>query len=108
MNTNYVRLIGHLGSHLKVINTKTGKMARIRLATTYKLKKPDSDGNTYGTVWHDVIAYGQKATYAESNLVKGSRVLVEGIISYRSYLDNSQHRRYVTEIIVQGLLNLDR
>ncbi|MGN6493409.1 MAG: single-stranded DNA-binding protein [Agriterribacter sp.] len=108
MNTNYVRLIGHLGNDLKVVNTKTGKMARIRLATTYKLKKPDSDGNTYGTVWHDVVAYGQKATYAESNLVKGSRVLVEGAINYRSYLDNGKHRRYVTEIKAQSLFNLDR
>lgn len=108
MNTNYVRLIGHLASDLKVITTKNGNKVRIRLATLYKLTSPDVEGNNYDTVWHNVVAYDQNAIYAESYLVKGSRLLVEGMIVYRTYLDKNQHLRYITEIKAQTLFNLDR
>lgn len=108
MNTNYVRLIGHLADNLKVVTTKRGKKVGIRVATLYKLKNPDVEGKIYGTVWHNVVAYDQNALYAESNLVKGSRVMVEGMIVYRTYFDNNQHLRYITEIKAKILFNLDR
>jgi single-strand DNA-binding protein len=108
MKTNYIRLIGHMGNDIKVITAPKGKIVSLRLATSYKLKTPDAKGNKYGTEWHDVLAYDSIAKYAESNLVKGSRVMVEGFISYRTYLDRCNHVRYVTKIVAQSLFNLDR
>jgi Single-strand binding protein family len=60
------------------------------------------------TIWHDVIAWDKTADYAERNFVKGSKILVEGELTYRTYADQQGHTRYLTQITAKNLLNLDR
>jgi single-strand DNA-binding protein len=55
-----------------------------------------------------VVAWDKVAAYAENNFVKGSRILVDGQIIYRTYPDRQGHLRYVTEIKANSLQNLDR
>jgi len=55
-----------------------------------------------------VIAWDRKAEYAERSFVKGSKILVDGCISYRTYLDSTGHTRYVTDIVAYSLINPDR
>lgn len=108
MNTNFVRLIGYVGQDIKQSTSKAGsKRLAIRMATHYKILS-SSDTVNYQTVWHDVVAWDQTADYAACNFVKGSKIMVEGVLIYRDYLDSQGHRRYVTEIKAQSLLNLDR
>jgi len=108
MKANSVILIGYVGKDLITRNLENGsKRVALRIATHYA--KKDSHGEKlYLTVWHDVVAWDRTAEYAERNLVKGSRIMVDGSIAYRTYPDKQKHIRYVTQITAHSLMNLDR
>ena len=108
MKANRVQLIGYVGKDLATTVTRKGsKRVCIRMATHYKQKNATGEP-LYHTVWHDVVAWDQKAEHAERNFIKGSKILVEGVIDYRTYPDKSGHTRYITEIRADSLMNLDR
>lgn len=101
-------LIGYIGQNLSSTQTKKGdKRVMLRVATHYA-KKTDSGEKQWLTVWHDVIAWNNTAVFAERNFVKGSKIMVDGSITYRTYEDLTGHTRYVTEITAHSLQNLDR
>lgn len=105
--SNIVQLIGYVGSHLKVIRTDKIKKVVIRMATHYKYKNAAGEEKE-STQWHDVVAWDNQATLAETLFVQGSHILVQGSIVYRTYYDKSGHKRYITEIRADHLQNLDR
>ena len=108
MKQNSVQLIGYVGDDLKIKMLKNGKRrAAIRVATHYPLKK-DGEKKEFSTTWHSVIAWSELAAFAERSFVKGSHILVNGSIIYRTYPDSTGHTRYVTEIKADALINLDR
>ena len=108
MKQNSVQLIGYVGDDLKIKMLKNGKRrAAIRVATHYPLKK-DGEKKEFSTTWHSVIAWSELAAFAERSFVKGSHILVDGSIIYRTYPDSTGHTRYVTEIKADSLINLDR
>lgn len=108
MRNNYIQLIGYLGNHLSGTNLNNGdKRVILRVATHSKRKKEDGSPE-YRTTWHDVVAWNDTAIYAERSFVKGSHILVEGLLEYRTYLDRTGHTRYITQIKAQNLINLDR
>ena len=105
---NFVQLMGYLGNDQEIHLTTTGKtLARLRLATTYFRKQEDGTKLKYAT-WHDIIAWNKLALQLPGNFIKGSHVLIEGEIQYRTFLDMKEHKRYVTEIRAYTILNLDR
>ena len=105
MNTNTVILIGYVGNNLTSKTLSQGdKKVLIRVATHQKSKGE----NTLITTWHNIVAWDKIASFAENNFVKGSRILVDGQIIYRTYPDKSGHLRYITEIKANSLQNLDR
>ena len=108
MQTNWIRLIGYVGNHLQSQTTKNGhRKTSLRVATHYAEKQ--KDGSTiYHTVWHDVVAWGKTAEHIERNVVKGSRVLIEGSLHYHTFPDSTGHIRYMTDIKASSLINLDR
>lgn len=85
MHNNLVRLIGYIGKNLEAFTVSTGKRRlHLRVATHYYTIQ--SDGiKQYHTVWHDVVAWGQTAEFAERSFVKDSKIMVEGSIEYRTY-----------------------
>ena len=108
MKTNHIQLIGYVGSDLSPSRTSNGnKRINIRVATHYPVKNNQGETN-WQTAWHDVIAWDHTADYAGRSFVKGSKILVEGSIQYRSYPDKSGHIRYITQIKADSLMNLDR
>ena len=108
MNGNKVLLIGYNGLIPVCKKTSNGsKRVRIRVATHY-FRTNEKGKREYHTIWHNVIAWDGKAEYAERNFVKGSKIMVEGSIAYRTYLDHTGHVRYITDIIAHNLVNLDR
>lgn len=104
---NRVQLIGYVGKDPVISKTGKGKVAKISLATDTYFKDESGKGVKV-TTWHQVIAWEKKADEVESNFIKGSHILVEGQIVYRTYLDFAGHLRYITEIKAQILMNLDR
>jgi single-strand DNA-binding protein len=104
---NKVQLIGYVGKDPIISKTQKGKVARMSLATDSFFKNQNGK-NVKITTWHEVIAWEKKAEEVENNFIKGSHMLVEGEIVYRTYLDLTGHTRYVTEITALTLMNLDR
>lgn len=108
MKANHVTLIGYVGRDLASTTAVNGaKRVAIRMATHYAVK--DAGGQKmYHTVWHDVVAWDHTAEYAERSFVKGSKIMVDGSITYRTYEDKTGHIRYLTQITAHSLMNLDR
>jgi single stranded DNA-binding protein (ssb) len=105
---NKVQLIGYVGKDPVIIKTTNGsKLAKIALATDEFFRNENGRERKI-TTWHDVVAWEKNAEEAENNFIKGSHILVEGKIVYRSYPDHAGHIRYITEIKAQTLMNLDR
>ena len=98
---NKVILIGNLGADPELRYTQTQKpVAKISVATTKKY-----NGNET-TQWHTVILWEKLAELANSYLKKGSKVYVEGELTYRTYDKQDGSKGYSTEIIGQQMRNL--
>ena len=103
---NKVQLIGNLGKAPEVKNTESGKkLAKFSIATneTYKNAKGEKVTDTQ---WHNVIAWGTTAEFAEKYLDKGTEVVIEGKLMNNTYTDKDGVKRYNTEIQVNVLLLL--
>jgi single-strand DNA-binding protein len=107
---NSVQLIGYAGADPSIKNFQNGnKLARLRIATHARVKKKtEQEEQKYSTCWHTFIAWDQCAAFAERNFLKGSHILVDGYIIYRSYENSKGVKVSVTEIKATSLTNLDR
>lgn len=104
---NKVILIGNLGADPEVRTLESGvKVARIRLATTERVKQGEEWKDH--TEWHSVVVWRNLADTADKYLRKGSRVFVEGKIRQGEYVDKDNIKRYTHEIFADTLKLLDR
>lgn len=105
---NSVRLIGNLGAAPEVKNLDNGnKVARIAMATNETYKN-DKGEKVTETTWHNLVAWGKTAEIAEKYLVKGSEIAIEGKLASRNYTNKEGEKKYVTEIIINEFLMLDK
>lgn len=82
-------------------------VAKFSLATTESFK--DKNGQTHSTTeWHTVVLWRSLAELAEKYLQKGSMVYVEGKLKTRHYDDKEGIKRYVTEVVAEQLIMLDK
>jgi single-strand DNA-binding protein len=105
---NKVTLLGNLGKDpdIQVLEGNI-KVAKFSLATTESYK--DDKGETHSTTeWHTVVLWRGLAELAGKYLRKGSLVYLEGKIKTRHYDDKDGNKKYVTEIIAEQLIMLDR
>ncbi len=104
---NKVMLIGNVGKDPDIHFTPTGvKVAQFRMATTETWKDKEGAIQEH-TDWHTIVAWRGLADVVEKLIHRGSRVYIEGKIQSRSFDDKEGHKRYVTEIVADNLLNLD-
>ncbi len=106
---NKIMLIGNLGGDPEVQTLEGGtiKVAKFSLATTESYK--DDKGQLHSTTdWHSVVAWRGIADLAEKYLRKGSTVYIEGKSKTRSYEDKQGTKRYVTEVVAEQLILLDK
>jgi len=103
---NRVNLIGNLGMNPQVREIGNGrKVARFTLATSESYRNNKGDKVT-DTQWHNIVAWGSQATFAERYMEKGQQVAVEGKLTHREYKDSKGEKRYITEIVVNEILIL--
>ncbi len=105
---NSVSIIGNLGTNPEVKQTNAGKkVATLNVATTetYKTAQGTYEKNTQ---WHRVIAWGKLAEISEKYIQKGHEVAVQGSLVYRNYTDKSGVTKYITEILANEVLLLDK
>lgn len=105
---NRVVLVGNLGKDPEVRKLNGGYVvAKVSVATTevYRIR----NGELYSdTQWHTVVLWGALAGVAEKYLRRGSLVYFEGRLRTRSYEEEGIGRRYITEVIGNRLVMLDR
>jgi len=108
MNTlrNSVRLVGNLGMDPEVKSFDNNrKLAKISIATNETYKNDKGERIT-DTQWHNLVAWGTQAKFAEDFLKKGDEIAIEGKLSSRSYVDKDGNKKYITEIVVNEFLKL--
>ncbi len=105
---NKVTLIGNVGNEPEIKTLANDiKVAKFSLATTESYKDPQ--GQTHAeTEWHSVVLWRNLADLTEKYIHKGSLLYVEGKLKTRSYEDEQGKKRYVTEIIAEQILFLDK
>lgn len=90
---------GNCGSDPKIINMEGGKkVAKFSFATN-KSYTNNSGEKVTETQWHQVIFWNKNADLCEKYVKKGSSLIIEGEISYRSYENKEGQTIYITEII---------
>lgn len=105
---NSVRLIGHLGDDPKVRKLDSGRTVANFSIATNEIYRDSKDEKQSDTTWHRLVAWGKQAEIVENYLKKGSEIAVEGKITNHSYDDKNGEKHYVTEIVVNSLLMLDK
>ena len=78
--------------------TKNGdSMARFKLATTEVYKEKNGD-KIERTEFHSVVVWCKLADMVTHRLQTNSQIYIEGRVRYRSFEDNNEHKRFITEI----------
>jgi single-strand DNA-binding protein len=108
MSINKVILVGNVGKDPVVRYFDKG-VAK----TTFPLATSETYTNQQGetitsTEWHNIVLWRALAEVAEKTVKKGSQVYIVGKIKTRSYVDKDGVNKYITEILADVLLNLEK
>ncbi len=105
---NKVILIGNVGKEPEYKTLQDGTpVAKLTIATTesYRLKNGDAQSRTE---WHSIIVWRALATFANEYIHKGSLIYIEGKLRSRRYEDKEGHKKYITEVVADQVLLLDK
>lgn len=105
---NRVMLIGNLGKDPEVQLLEGNiAVAKFPLATTETFK--DRSGKLVSqTEWHTVVLWRGLADLAQKYLHKSSLVYIEGRLRTRSWEDKDGTKKYITEVVGENLIMLDK
>lgn len=103
---NKVQLIGHLGNDPVIKTTSTGvNYAILRLATNDLFKNKAGEW-VEEVQWHTLVVWGKQNNTIERKCSRGTKLMVEGKLTYRNYENTDGTKRYITEIKVDSFLIL--
>ncbi len=106
---NKVMLIGNLGADPEMRYTPSGKaVTTFRIAVNRTWKDPSSGEQQQDTQWFRVVAWTQLAEICARYLAKGRSVYVEGRLQTRTWDAQDGTKRYMTEVVAQDVVILDR
>ena len=108
MSINKVILVGNVGKDPVVRYFDKG-VAK----TTFPLATSETYTNQQGetitsTEWHNIVLWRALAEVAEKTVKKGSQVYIVGKIKTRSYVDKDGVNKYITEILADTFLMLEK
>jgi single-strand DNA-binding protein len=108
MSINKVILVGNVGKDPVVRYFDKGvAKATFPLATSESYTNQQGETVT-STEWHNIVLWRALAEVAEKTVKKGSQVYIVGKIKTRSYVDKDGVNKYITEILADTLLNLEK
>ena len=94
-------VVGRLGRDPELRTTQGGQeMAQLSVATSRRVKRGEAWEDQ--TEWHNVVLWGQPATYAGERARKGDLVLVIGEPRSRTWEDAQGSKRHAHGIVVGG------
>ena len=102
MNLNKIFLIGRLTQDPEMRSTPSGQtVTTIRMATNRVWSDPS--GRKEATEYHQVVAWGRLGEIASQYLKRGGLVMIEGRMQTRSWNDQQGNKKYMTEVVAEGL-----
>jgi single-strand DNA-binding protein len=100
---NKIILFGNVGKDAEVKHLESGKsIAKFSFATN-KIYTNQAGEKVTETQWHNIVLWNKLAELAEKYVKKGSSIIIEGEISYRSYENKDDQTVYITEIVGNAL-----
>jgi len=105
---NSVQLIGNLGRDVEYKNFDSGSTKASFALATNDYYKNNKGEKVQDTQWHNIVAWGKMAENMTAMLKKGSQVMVRGKLVNRSYEDKEGTMKYITEILVNEFLTLEK
>jgi single-strand DNA-binding protein len=108
MSINKVILVGNVGKDPSIRYFDKG-VAK----TTFPLATSETYTNQQGetitsTEWHNIVLWRALAEVAEKTVKKGAQVYIVGKIKTRSYVDKDGINKYITEILADTFLLLEK
>ena len=91
-----------LGADAELYKFSKGNKLSFSLATSRSWKNGEGVREEH-TTWHRIVVWGNRAEQLLPHLTKGKKVYVEGRIDQRSWEDEDGNKRYMTEIIADGV-----
>jgi single-strand DNA-binding protein len=108
MSINKVILVGNVGKDPVVRYFEKGvAKATFPLATSETYTNQQGE-NITTTEWHNIVLWRALAEVAEKTVKKGSQLYIVGKIKTRSYVDKDGNNKYITEILADTMLVLER
>ena len=108
MSINKVILVGNVGKDPVVRYFDKGvAKATFPIATSETYTNQQGETIT-STEWHNIVLWRALAEVAEKTIKKGSQVYIVGKIKTRSYVDKDGVNKYITEILADTLLLLEK
>jgi single-strand DNA-binding protein len=108
MSINKVILVGNVGKDPVVRYFDKGvAKANFPLATSETYTNQQGETIT-STEWHNIVLWRALAEVAEKTVKKGAQLYIIGKIKTRSYVDKEGVNKYITEILADTLLLLDK
>jgi single-strand DNA-binding protein len=108
MSINKVILVGNVGKDPVIRYFDRGVVK-----ATFPLATSESYNNQQGetittTEWHNIVLWRSLAEVAEKTVKKGTQVYIVGKIKTRSYVDKEGNNKYITEILADTLMVIEK
>jgi single-strand DNA-binding protein len=108
MSINKVILVGNVGKDPVVRYFDKGvAKATFPLATSETYTNQQGETIT-STEWHNIVLWRALAEVAEKTIKKGAQIYIVGKIKTRSYVDKDGNNKYITEILGDTLVVLEK
>jgi single-strand DNA-binding protein len=108
MSINKVILVGNVGKDPAIRYFDKG-VAKVTFPLATSETYTNQQGETItSTEWHNIVLWRALAEVAEKTVRKGSQVYIVGKIKTRSYVDKDGINKYITEILADTLLLLEK
>jgi single-strand DNA-binding protein len=108
MSINKVILVGNVGKDPVVRYFDKGvAKASFPLATSETYTNQQGETIT-STEWHNIVLWRALAEVAEKTVKKGAQLYIVGKIKTRSYVDKDGNNKYITEILGDTLVVLEK
>jgi single-strand DNA-binding protein len=108
MSINKVILVGNVGKDPVIRYFDKGVVkATFPLATSETYTNQQGETIT-STEWHNIVLWRAMAEITEKTVKKGTQVYIIGKIKTRSYVDKDGNNKYITEILADTLMVLDK
>lgn len=103
---NRVTLIGNLGQDPEIRSAQNGdRVASFSIATSESWNDKRTGDRQERTEWHRVVVWNEALVgVIEKYVAKGDKVMVEGMLKTRKWVDQQGNERYTTEVVL-GLFN---